>query len=139
MYKQFLMAIFFSILLTTGFVSNSSAQLTISDLQNAVVELRLAPQHTEIGDAVHNIGYVNLINKNGFLVKPYEDVTITLSSENTNIVKVPNSITIKANENFATFELTTSGVEGQTTISANYNDQTVYQTFFVGEKKPSTK
>ena len=134
MYKNFLMVIVFSFLLVTGFATNSFSQLVISDLNNAIVELRITPSQVEVGDGVHNIGYVNLINKNGFLVKPYEDVTIHLNAENSDIANVPETIVINANENFAIFDITTGNIEGQTSISASYNGQTVYQNFVVGEK-----
>jgi len=124
----------FSFLLVSGFATSSFSQLMISDLSNAIVELRLSPSHVEVGEIIHSVGYVNLINKNGYLVKPYEDVVVSLSSGNTDIATVPESIIIPANENFAIFDIQTGNVEGQTSISASYNGQTIYQNFFVGEK-----
>ena len=129
----FLKIFLFSFLIISGFVAPSFSQLMISDLSNAIVELRLVPEQIELNSSSHKIGYVNLINKNGFLVKPYTDVTITLSSDNSQIATVPESVTINANENYAVFNVETKNKEGITTISANYNGQTVYQNLIVGE------
>ena len=134
MYKQFLMVTLFSFLLISGFVANSFSQILISDISQTIVELRLSPSQVELSTTNHNVGYVNLINKNGFLVKPNEDVIINLSSEESRIAKVPESITIHANENFAVFDIETGNIEGETSISASYNGQTVYQNFVVGEQ-----
>lgn len=134
MQKKFLMVFLFSILLINGFTAHSFGQMMINDLNDAVVELRLSPEHIESGKGQHSIGYVNLINKNGFLVKPYDDVIIQLSSENPEIADVPESVTIDAQDNFAVFDIMTGNIEGEATISASYNGQTVFQNFFVGEK-----
>ena len=129
MQKHFLKIILFSFILLSGFTSYSYGQLTISDLSNTIVELRLSPSHVEVGDSIHSVGYVNLINKNGFLVKPHEDVTVMLSSGNPSIATVPNSITINADENFATFDIITQinvdkdkSIIGQGTVIINANN-----------------
>ena len=59
MQKQFLMVFLFSILLINGFTAHSFAQMMINDLNDAIVELRLSPDHIESGKGHHSIGYVN--------------------------------------------------------------------------------
>ena len=70
MRENFLMIFLFSFLIMFGFTSDSFSQLIATDLTNTIVELRLSPNHVEVGDSIHTVGYVNLVNKNGLLVEP---------------------------------------------------------------------
>ncbi|MFB5597815.1 MAG: hypothetical protein ACE5RJ_02205, partial [Nitrosopumilaceae archaeon] len=133
MTNESLIVLTFSILLVSGFMSQASGQIIITNLDNAVVQLNISPSHVDSGNAVHSIGYVNLVNNNGFLVKPPEDVTIQLKSDNPNIASVSSDVIINANQNYGVFEIKTGSTSGETTISATFNGQTVFQNFIVGE------
>lgn len=124
--------LFLSLILISGYVSAAAAQSSIFSLENLNVELRLVPSHVA-GEGTYSIGYVNLVNKNGILVKPNEVITIELKSENPSIAAVPPDVTITANNNYAMFEVQVGNSKGETTISANINGQTVFQNFIVGD------
>ncbi len=124
--------LFLTLILISGYVSAAAAQSSILSLENLNVELRLVPSHVA-GEGTYSIGYVNLVNKNGILVKPNEVVTIELKSENPSIAAVPPDVTITANNNYAMFEVHVEDSKGETTISASINGQTVFQNFIVGD------
>ena len=120
--------ILFSIL-----IFSTSAQASILSLDNVHVELHLAPSHVEVGEATYSIGYVNLVNKNGILVKPVDDLIIELSSGNPAIASVPSEVIIQQDSLFGTFDVKVGNNRGETAIYANFNDQTVFQNLIVGE------
>ncbi len=122
-----------SALIFSGVTVPALADTVISNTNNAVIALTLAPSHVEAGNETHEIGYVNLINTNGILVKSSKDVTVSLKSENPTIAKVPAQTTIKAYQDFGTFDIQIGQETGETVISASFNGQTVYQKFIVGE------
>ena len=133
MSNNYLLVLTFSTLLISGFVSQASSQIIITNLDNAVVQLNISPSHVESGKAVHHSGYVNLINTNGFLVKPPHDVAIQLKSDNPSIASVPSEIIINGYQNYGVFNIETGSMTGKTTISATFNGQTVFQNFIVGK------
>jgi len=121
-----------AIILFTGFISSASAQILLG---NVSVEVRLAPSQIEPGEGTYSIGYVNLINRAGVPVKPLQDVTIKLSSAYPDIASVPEFVTVKADDTYATFDVQVGDSKGVTTIFANYGGQTVFQELLVGEIK----
>ncbi len=124
-------------MLLSSSILPAAAQPSILTLDNVTVELRLAPLHVEAGDEMYPIGYVNLINKNGILVKPAQDVTIELESGDTSIISVPSQVTINANQPYAMFNVKAGGSEGETRIYATFNGQTVFQNFRIGDNDMS--
>jgi len=133
MTNKSLLVLTFSILLISGFVSQASGQIVITNLDNAVVHLNISPSHVESGEAIHHVGYVNLININSFLVKSPQDVTIQLKSDNPDIASVPSELIINAYQNYGIFDIDVGSLTGETTISASFNGQTVFQNFIVGK------
>ncbi|MCH7647520.1 MAG: hypothetical protein IIA83_02785 [Thaumarchaeota archaeon] len=95
--------------------------------------MHLAPSHVEVGEATYSVGYVNLVNKNGILVKPVADLIIELSSGNPAIASVPSEVIIQQDSLFGTFDVKVGNNRGETAIYANFNDQTVFQNLIVGE------
>ena len=68
-----------------------------------LVEISLSPSQVDKLNSIHKIGYVNLVNKNGFSVKAPEDVAVGLESDDPSIASVPGSVIIKKDSNFAIF------------------------------------
>lgn len=130
--KKLTLLIVFSLILSSTQIQPSFAQNIINS-DNVVLELRISPDHIEEGKSTHLIGYINLVNKNGILVKPSNDVNIKLKSDNTSIAQVPSEFILKANQDFSIFPITTSEKIGETTISATLNNLTVYHKVTVGE------
>jgi len=133
MTNKSLLVLTLSILLISGFASQASAQIVITNLDNAVIQLNISPSHVESGEAIHHVGYVNLINTNGFLVKPPQDVTIQLKSDNPSIASVSSEVVINTHQNYGIFDIDVGSLTGETTISASFNGQTVFQNFIVGK------
>ena len=123
-------AIILSIIPTQAF-----AQIITTNVDTAVVDLRITPSHVYADSGTYPIGFVNLINKNGFHVTPGKEVTINLKSDNPHLASVPSTITIPANQDYAVFDITVSKNVGETIISANFNGQTTFHDFKVGENE----
>jgi len=121
-----------AIILFTSIISSASAQILSG---NTSIEVRLAPSQIEAEEGTYSIGYVNLINRAGVPVKSLQDVTIRLSSAYPDIASVPEFVTIKADDLYATFDVKVGDSKGTTTIFANYGGQTVFQELLVGETK----
>lgn len=130
--KKLTLLIVFSLILSSIQIQPSFAQNIINS-DNVVLELRISPEHIDEGKSTHQIGYLNLVNKNGILVKPSNDVIIKLKSDDISIAQVPSEFILKANQDFTIFPITTSEKLGETTISATMNNLTVYHKITVGE------
>ncbi len=128
--KKNLATLVLASILFTSFISSASAQVLS---ENVSVEVRLAPSQLEADQGTHSIGYVNLINRAGVPVKPQVDVTIRLTSAYPDIASVPEFVTIKADELYATFDVKISDNEGTTAIFANFGGQTVFEELLIGE------
>jgi len=128
--KKLLTTLVLATILFTGFISSASAQIIAG---NVSVEVRLAPSQIESKEGTYDIGYVNLINRAGVPVKPQQDVTIRLTSAYPDIASVPEFVTIKSDELYATFDVKVSNNKGTTAIFANYGGQTVFEELLIGE------
>ncbi|MBM3910356.1 MAG: hypothetical protein FJ356_01755 [Thaumarchaeota archaeon] len=72
-----------------------------------------------LGQRTHQFGTIQLNDFFGNPVKVTNSLQVELSSNNTNLVQVPSSITIPAGKSFATFPIDTFGETGTIKISAN--------------------
>ena len=135
--NQKIPVLFFSAILFTSSFGLSEAQILVTNLTDASVELRLAPSRVISEENEHLAGYVNLIDAKGIMIKPSKDVRIFLESDNSEIARVPEFVTIFSEQPYASFFIETFGDEGSSVISARFNDQTVSKKFFVGEKVPT--
>ncbi|KAF6242705.1 hypothetical protein C6988_05810 [Nitrosopumilus sp. b1] len=134
--NQKIPVLFFSAILFTSSFGFSEAQILVTNLDHASLELRLAPSRVISEENVHLAGYINLIDSKGTMIKPSKDVRIFLESDKPGIAKVPELVTIQAEQGYASFFIETFGVDGSSVISATFNDQTISKKFFVGEKVP---
>ncbi len=122
-----------AVILTSSIMATASAQSSILSLNNFSVELRLAPANIEAGEGTYSFGYVNLVNQNGILMKPTNDVTIKLKSDDPSIVSVPDTVTILTDAQYSIFNIHVGDSIGETIISATLNDRTVFHDFIVGQ------
>ncbi|MFB5634947.1 MAG: hypothetical protein ACE5SV_08820, partial [Candidatus Nitrosomaritimum aestuariumsis] len=86
----------------------------------------------ESGIAQHDVGYLFVLSKHGVPITSTYDVPVSLSSDDPDIVSVPNKVILKANEEFVSFPVTTSEKSGSTTITANLNGKITFQKINVG-------
>jgi len=101
-------------------------------LDNYLVEISLSPSQVDKLNSIHQVGYVNLVNKNGFAVKAPQDIAIGLESDDPSIASVPPAVTIKKDHNFGIFEIKTGDKNGETIISTLFNDKIDFEKFKVG-------
>ncbi|QLH04558.1 hypothetical protein C5F49_03920 [Nitrosopumilus oxyclinae] len=120
-----------TILLFSGTFSPVSAQ-NLEALSDYSIKLAISPSHLESGVSEHHIGYVFVLSKFGVPITSSNDVPISLSSDDPSIAYVPNKIVLKANEEFASFPVTTSEKSGSTTITANLDGKITFQKIDVG-------
>ena len=109
----------------------TSAQ-NLDALSDYSIKLAISPSHIEEGIADHHIGYIYVLSKNGVPITSSQDVSINLISEHPEIASVPKNLTLKANEEYATFDVTTGILIGETTITATLNGKTTFQKIQVG-------
>jgi hypothetical protein len=96
------------------------------------IKLAITPSHLELGSGVHHVGYLYVLSKDGIPITSSNDVQIQLVSDHPEIASVPNEITLKANEEYAIFDVTTKTVTGETFVTATLNDKSDFQKIEVG-------
>jgi len=118
-------------LLFAGNLPNSSAQ-NLEALSDYTIKLAISPSHLETGIAEHPVGYLFVLSKHGVPITSSYDVPVSLSSDDPSIASVPSKIVLEANEEFASFPITTSEKSGSTVITANLNGKTTFQKIAIG-------
>ena len=111
---------------------HSAYAQNLEALSDYSIKLAISPSHLESGVLEHNIGYVFVLSKHGVPITSTYDVPISLSSDDPTIASVPNKIILKANEEYASFPVTTSEKSGSTTITANLNGKITFQKIEIG-------
>ena len=115
-------------------LQTASAQ-NLESLSDYSIKLAISPSHIEEGPSEHPIGYLYVLSKSGIPITSSRDVSITLSSDNPLIASVPEKIILKANEEYASFDVTTGILTGNTVITATLNSKTTFQEIQVGNAK----
>ena len=117
-------------LLMNGNLQTSSAQ-SLDQYSNYKIHVSINPSTIEEGSKSHPIGYVYLLNRSNIPVTNPMDVEVNLTSDNPAVASVPETITFPANAEYVNFDIT-SGVKGQTTISAAINNNSGFDSINVG-------
>src|SRR3989344_4573295 len=112
-------------------LQTASAQ-NLESLSDYSIKLAISPSHIEEGPSKHPIGYLYVLSKNGVPITSSRDVSITLSSDDPLIASVPEKIILKANEEYASFDVTTGTLTGNTVITATLDSKTTFQEIQVG-------
>ena len=118
-------------LLLTIPLQTASAQ-NLEALSDYSIKLAISPSHIEEGQSEHPIGYLYVLSKSGVPITSSRDVSISLSSDDPLIASVPEKIILKANEEYASFDVTTGTLTGNTVITATLNSKTTFQGIQVG-------
>ena len=109
----------------------ASAQ-NLDSLSDYSIKLAISPSHIEEGPAKHSIGYLYVLSKSGIPIISSSDVLISLISDDPLLASVPENIILKANEEYASFDVTTGTLTGNTVITATLNSKTTFQEIQVG-------
>lgn len=128
--KAFLILSIMFIMMSGNLVMVSAQQ----ENSNLILRIDISPSSIEQTQAVHKIGHVWLENKLGNPIAFPNDIVINLESDNSQIISIPQVITIPANSEHAVFDLTSTGIKGQAKIFASYGDQTVFDMISVGDR-----
>ena len=118
-------------LLLTIPLQTASAQ-NLEALSDYSIKLAISPSHIEEGQSEHPIGYLYVLSKSGVPITSSRDVSISLSSDDLLIASVPEKIILKANDEYASFDVTTGILTGNTVITATLNSKTTFQEIQVG-------
>jgi len=121
-------------LLLAGNLQSASAQ-NLDALSDYSIKLAISPSHLESGVAEHPVGYLYVLSKQGVPITSTYDVPVGLSSDDPGIASVPKKIVLKANEEFASFSVSTGEKSGKTTITATLNGKTTFQKIEIGTDK----
>jgi len=119
------------ILLLPMHLQTASAQ-NLETLSDYSIKLSITPSHVDEGQSVHSIGYVFVLSKSGVPITSSKDILISLTSDNSLIASVPEKIILKANEEYASFDVTTGALIGNAIITATFNSKTSFQKIQVG-------
>ncbi|MFB5634942.1 MAG: hypothetical protein ACE5SV_08795, partial [Candidatus Nitrosomaritimum aestuariumsis] len=111
---------------------HSAYAQNLEALSDYSIKLAISPSHLESGIAQHDVGYLFVLSKQGVPITSTYDVPVSLSSDDPTIASVPNKIILKANEEYASFPITTSEKSGSTTITANLDGKITFQRIDVG-------
>ncbi|MBI5860189.1 MAG: hypothetical protein HZB73_05865 [Nitrosarchaeum sp.] len=118
-------------LLLTIPLQTVSAQ-NLDSLSDYSIKLAISPSHIEEGPSKHSIGYLYVLSKSGIPITSSRDILISLSSDDPLIASVPEKIILKANEEYASFDVTTGTLTGNTVITATFNSKITFQEIHVG-------
>lgn len=110
-------------------VLSTTAQEVPEDL---TIQLHLSPSQIEGGVATYPIGYINIVNGDGFPILTLTDLPIELISEDPSIASVPSEVVISQSRDYVKFDVKVGEQEGTTIIYAIFQDQRVSQKFRVG-------
>ncbi|MHA7647125.1 hypothetical protein [Nitrosopumilus sp. S4] len=126
------LVIFLGIIFLFGSNLHTASAQNLDALSEYSIKLAISPSHLESGISQHNVGYLFVLSKHGVPITSTYDVPVNLSSDDPTIASVPNSIVLKANEEFASFPITTTEKSGSTTITASLNGKTTFQKIQIG-------
>ncbi|MFB5606118.1 MAG: hypothetical protein ACE5R7_07505, partial [Nitrosarchaeum sp.] len=104
----------------------------LDSLSDYSIHLVISPSHIEEGPSIHPIGYLYVLSKSGIPITSSKDISISLTSDNPMLASVPAKIILKANAEYASFDVTTGNLTGNTIITANLNSKIAFQKIYVG-------
>lgn len=129
-FSYFLLALLLSSVFTSVQLIPAIAQKVETKTNTILAQLHLTPSTIESGKVTRSPGYINIVNSTGFTVLAPRDLEITLSSQDPTVASVPTSVVIPKDHQYARFDINV-GTEGETEISAIFQDQIISQKFIV--------
>lgn len=129
--KNFSIFLILSITLLVGGNNHWAFAEDLNRLSDYSILLSITPSQVEKDSQSYPIGYVYILNKNDIAITSSTDVEISLKSDNSSIVSVPEKITFPANAPFAKFDLTAIQ-NGKTRITADLNGKISFTNISVG-------
>lgn len=117
-------------ILISGNITLISAQ---QENANLILRIAISPSNIEQTENTHKIGYVWLENRAGNPISLPRETIINLESDNSEIASVADIVTIPAESQYGTFDITTHNTKGEAKIFASYNDQLDFDIITVGD------
>lgn len=115
-------------------LQSASAQ-NLDSLTDYSIKLSITPSHIDEGKSDHHIGYIFILSKSGTPITSSKDVMFTLFSDNPILVSVPEKIILKANEEYAQFDVSVGDLTGTAVITASLNSKTSSQKIQIGNNE----
>ncbi|MBS3922318.1 MAG: hypothetical protein KGZ37_04125 [Nitrosarchaeum sp.] len=112
-------------------LQSASAQ-NLDSLSEYSIKLSITPSHVDEGQFVHHIGYIFILSKSGTPITSSKDVTFVLSSDNPALASVPEKIILKANDEYASFDVSVGNLTGKAVITASLHSKTSSQQIQIG-------
>ncbi|MBS3926563.1 MAG: hypothetical protein KGZ34_07745 [Nitrosarchaeum sp.] len=107
----------------------------LESLSEYSIKLSITPSHIDEGKDDHHIGYIFILSKSGTPITSSKDVTFTLFSDNPILVSVPEKVILKANEEYASFDVSVGDLTGNAVITASLNSKTSSQKIQIGNNE----
>ncbi|EGP93839.1 hypothetical protein [Nitrosarchaeum koreense] len=133
-HKKSLIFLLTIIVLLPLHLQSVSAQ-NLDSLTDYSIKLSITPSHIDEGQGVHHIGYIFILSKSGTPITSSKDVMFTLFSDNSTLVSVPEKIILKANEEYASFDVSVGNSTGNAVITASLNSKTSSQKIQIGNNE----
>ncbi|MCV0411658.1 hypothetical protein [Nitrosarchaeum sp.] len=133
-HKKSLIFLLTIIVLLPLHLQSASAQ-NLDSLTDYSIKLSITPSHIDEGQGVHHIGYIFILSKSGTPITSSKDVTFMLSSDKPTLVSVPEKIILKANEEYASFDVFVGNLTGNAVITASLNSKTSSQKIQIGNNE----
>ncbi len=105
--------------------------------EDILLRLNIVPPAVEAELGASAVGFVSIVNSIGFPVLAPRDLEVSLSSRNPAIALVPQTVVIPQNSHYAKFNVRVGDTEGDTEISAIYQNQLVTSTIRVTKTSPT--
>lgn len=129
--KKITLVLIFSLSIFMGGNLQTTFAQDLDQYSNYKIYVVVNPSIIEEGSKSHPIGYVYLLNRSNIPVTNPMTVDVKLTSDNPEIASVPEKIVFPANAEYVKFDIT-SGIKGQTSISAAINNNSGFATINVG-------
>jgi len=133
-HKKSLIFLLTIIILLPLHLQTASAQ-NLDSLTDYSIKLSITPSHIDEGQGVHHIGYIFILSKSGTPITSSKDVIFALFSDNPTLASVPENIILKANEEYASFDVSVGNSTGDAVITASLNSKTSSQKIQIGNNE----
>jgi hypothetical protein len=133
-HKKSLIFLLTIIILLPFHLQSVSAQ-NLDSISDYSIKLSITPSHVDEGQSVHPIGYIFILSKSGTPITSSKDVTFVLSSDKPTLASVPEKIILKANEEYASFDVSVGNSTGNAVITASLNTKTSSQKIQIGNNE----
>jgi len=104
----------------------------IGQVENTMISLSFSQSVVSTGANSYPFGYVHVTDIEGAPILSSKDLIITLTSSDPDIVSVPSEVILPLNAQYVKFNLDVGKIDGESQITATFQEQEVTNSFRVG-------